>query len=36
MQSGTLLMMVLILGLVWGGFAWLLWRSIRIDSRRRS
>lgn len=36
MQTGTVLMMVVILGLVWGGFAWLLWRSARIDRQRRS
>lgn len=36
MQSGTVVMMVLILGFVWGGFGWLLWRSFRIDRQRRS
>ncbi len=36
MQTGTIVMMVLILGSVWGGFAWLLWLSMRADAHRRS
>lgn len=35
MQIGTVLMMILILGFVWGGFAILLWRSMQIDRARR-
>lgn len=36
MEAGALFMMVVILGLVWGGFLLLLWRSMRIDAQRRS
>lgn len=35
MQFGTVVMMVLILGAVWGGFGLLLLRSARIDRERR-
>ena len=35
MELGTVVMMILVLGLVWGGFGVLLWRSIRIDRQRR-
>jgi len=31
MQIGTIVMMVLVLGLVWGGFAVLLWMSIKAE-----
>lgn len=31
MEIGTIVMMVLVLGFVWGGFILLLWRSIKID-----
>ena len=34
MQTGTVIMMVLVLGVVWGGFGLLLWRSFQIDRRR--
>ncbi len=34
MQIGTLVMMVLILGIVWGGFAALLVHSMRVEKRR--
>jgi len=34
MTTGTVLMMVLILGIVWGGFAALLAVSMRADRRR--
>ena len=34
METGTIVMMVLIIGLVWGGFAALLFKSIRADQRR--
>ena len=34
MQTGTLVMMVLILGLVWGGFVALLMHSIKADKQR--
>ena len=33
MQGGTIVMMVLVLGLVWGGFAVLLWMSMKADRR---
>ncbi len=33
MSLGAVAMMLLVLGLVWGGFAWLLVRSIRADRR---
>lgn len=35
MQAGTIGMMIVMLGIVWGGFALLLWRSARIDRQRR-
>lgn len=35
MEFGTVVMMVFVLGLVWGGFGVLLWRSARIDRERR-
>jgi hypothetical protein len=31
METGTIVMMVLVIGFVWGGFALLLWKSIRAD-----
>ena len=34
MQTGTLVMMVLILGIVWGGFGALLVHSMRVEKRR--
>lgn len=34
MQTGTWFMMALILGIVWGGFALLLWRSVVVDRRK--
>lgn len=34
MQTGTVVMMVLILGWVWGGFAYLLWRSMKAERAR--
>ncbi len=34
MQTGTLVMMVLILGIVWGGFAALLMHSMKAEKRR--
>lgn len=34
MQTGTWLMMALILGIVWGGFGVLLWRSMRAEARK--
>lgn len=36
MQTGTIVMMILILGVVWGGFAMLLYWSVQADRRRRS
>ena len=36
MESGTIVMMVLVLGLVWGGFAVLLWMSIKAEGRSKS
>ncbi|MEM7583926.1 MAG: MetS family NSS transporter small subunit [Acidobacteriota bacterium] len=35
MTSTAITMMVLICGLVWGGFATLLWRAIRQEGRKR-
>jgi hypothetical protein len=35
MESGTILMMVIILGILWGGFATLLIRSMQVEKRRR-
>ncbi len=35
MQTGPLVMMIFILGTVWGGFGWLLWRSLQIDRQKR-
>jgi hypothetical protein len=34
MQTGTLIMMVLVLGTLWGGFASLLICSMKADKRR--
>ncbi len=34
MENGTIVMMVLVLGLVWGGFAVLLWMSMRAERHR--
>ncbi len=34
MEFGTVVMMVFVLGVVWGGFGLLLWRSIQIDRQR--
>jgi len=36
MENGTIVMMVLVLGLVWDGFAVLLWMSIRAKRRSKS
>ena len=35
MQTGTLVMMIVVLGVVWGGFGLLLWYSMQSDRRRR-
>ncbi len=34
MEFGTIVMMVFVLGVVWGGFGLLLWRSAKIDRER--
>lgn len=34
MQIGTIVMMVVVLGLLWGGFAVLLVHAVRVDRRR--
>ncbi len=34
MQTSTLVMMVLILGIVWGGFGALLVHSMKVEKRR--
>ena len=34
MQTGTLIMMVLVLGILWGGFATLIMVSMRAEKRR--
>ena len=34
MSAGAIVMMVLILGVVWGGFALLLRRSMKLDRER--
>ena len=34
MQTGTIVMMVLILGIVWGGFVGLLIYSMKVEGRR--
>lgn len=34
MQTGTLIMMVLVLGVLWGGFATLIVVSMRAEKRR--
>ena len=34
MQTGTIVMMVLVLGWVWGGFAYLIWRSMVAEQTR--
>ena len=36
MEVGTVVMMVLVLGFVWGGFAVLLWMSVRAERRGKS
>ena len=36
MEVGTVVMMVLVLGFVWGGFAVLLWMSARAERRNKS
>lgn len=36
MEVGTIVMMVLVLGLVWGGFAVLLWMSMKAERRGKS
>ena len=36
MQAGTLVMMVLVLGILWGGFALLLAHSMNVEKRRQS
>ena len=35
MESSTILMMVIVLGVLWGGFAMLLIRSMQVEKRRR-
>lgn len=35
MSAGAILMMVFMLGTVWGGFALLLWRAMKLDRERR-
>jgi len=34
MSNAAVIMMVFVLGIVWGGFALLLWRSIKLDRER--
>lgn len=34
MESSTILMMVIVLGVLWGGFAALLIRSMQVERRR--
>lgn len=34
MQTGTWLMMAVILGIVWGGFGVLMWRSMQAERRK--
>jgi len=34
MESSTILMMVIVLGVLWGGFAGLLIRSMQVEKRR--
>lgn len=36
MSAGAILMMLFVLGTVWGGFALLLLRAMRLDRQRRS
>lgn len=36
MENGTIVMMVLVLGLIWGGFATLLWMSMKAERRSKS
>ncbi len=36
MQFGTIVMMVLVLGLVWGGFGVLLWKSMKAEERGKN
>jgi len=36
MENGTIVMMVLVLGLVWGGFAVLLWMSMKAERSGKS
>ena len=35
MRFGTIFMMVFVLGFVWGGFAYLLYRSVRAEEKKR-
>ena len=35
MESSTILMMVIVLGVLWGGFAMLLIRSMQVEKRRK-
>ena len=34
METGTILMMILVIGFVWGGFGLLLLKSMRAESNR--
>ncbi len=34
MDAGAIVMMLFVLGFIWGGFGLLLWRSARIDRDR--
>lgn len=34
MEVGAIVMMLFVLGFIWGGFGLLLWRSMRIDRAR--
>ncbi len=34
MESSTILMMVIVLGILWGGFAGLMIRSMQVEKRR--
>lgn len=34
METGTIVMMILVIGFVWGGFAVLLIKSMRAESNR--
>ncbi len=35
MESGTIVMMVIMLGILWGGFTVLLVHSLRVERRRK-